>query len=45
MAFTVQDHYFRKAKKQHYLARAVYKLEEIQRKYKILRVGYRVLDL
>jgi len=45
MAFTVQDHYFRKAKKQHYLARDVYKLEEIQRKYKILRVGYRVLDL
>jgi 23S rRNA (uridine2552-2'-O)-methyltransferase len=45
MAFTVQDHYFRKAKKQHYLARAVYKLEEIQRKYKILRAGYRVLDL
>lgn len=45
MAFTVQDHYFHKAKKQHYLARAVYKLEEIQRKYKILRAGYRVLDL
>jgi len=45
MAFTVQDHYFRKAKKQHYLARAVYKLEEIQKKYKILRAGDRVLDL
>jgi 23S rRNA (uridine2552-2'-O)-methyltransferase len=45
MAFTVQDHYFRKAKKQHYLTRAVYKLEEIQKKYKILRKGCRVLDL
>ncbi len=45
MAFRVQDHYFRKAKKQHYLARAVYKLEEIQQKYKILRAGDRVLDL
>jgi len=45
MAFTVQDHYFRKAKKQHYLARAIYKLEEIQKKYKILRPGDRVLDL
>ena len=45
MAFTVQDHYFLKAKKQHYLARAVYKLEEIQKKYKILRAGCRVLDL
>ncbi|MFZ0931712.1 MAG: RlmE family RNA methyltransferase [Syntrophobacteraceae bacterium] len=45
MAFTAQDHYFRKAKKEHYLARAVYKLEEIQKKYKILRPGDRVLDL
>jgi 23S rRNA (uridine2552-2'-O)-methyltransferase len=45
MAFTVQDHYFRKAKKQHYLARAVYKLEEIQKKYKILKMGDRILDL
>ncbi len=45
MAFTVQDHYFHKAKKQHYLARAIYKLEEIQKKYKILKAGDRVLDL
>jgi len=45
MAFTFQDHYFRKAKKQHYLARAVYKLEEIQKRYKILRAADRVLDL
>ena len=45
MAFTVQDHYFRKAKKENYLARAIYKLEEIQNKYKILRPGHRVLDL
>ena len=45
MAFTVQDHYFRKAKKEHYLARAIYKLEEIQKRYKILRAGHRVLDL
>jgi 23S rRNA (uridine2552-2'-O)-methyltransferase len=45
MAFTVQDHYFRKAKKEHYLARAIYKLEEIQKKYKILKAGDRVLDL
>ena len=45
MAFTVQDHYFRKAKKQHYLARAIYKLEEIQKRYKILKAGDRVLDL
>ena len=45
MAFTVQDHYFRKAKKEHFLARAFYKLEEIQKKHRILRKGMRVLDL
>lgn len=45
MAFRVQDHYFRKAKQERFLARAVYKLEEIQNKYKILRRGDRVLDL
>ncbi|MDR3570553.1 MAG: RlmE family RNA methyltransferase [Syntrophobacteraceae bacterium] len=45
MTFTVQDHFFRKAKKHHYLARAVYKLEEIQKRFKILKAGDRVLDL
>lgn len=40
-----QDHYFFKAKKEGFLARAVYKLEEIQAKYRILRPGFRVLDL
>lgn len=45
MAFTVQDHYFRKAKKEHFLARAFYKLEEIQKKHRILRKGQKVLDL
>jgi len=45
MSYTVRDHYFHKAKKEHYLARAVYKLQEIQDRYKILRPGNRVLDL
>lgn len=45
MTFTVQDHFFRKAKKEHFLARAIYKLEEIQKKHKILKPGCRVLDL
>ena len=45
MTYTVQDHYFRRAKKEDYLARSVYKLEQIQKKYKILRAGARVLDL
>jgi 23S rRNA (uridine2552-2'-O)-methyltransferase len=45
MTYKYQDHYFHQAKKENYLARAVYKLKEIQNKYKILRPGDRVLDL
>lgn len=45
MPYEFQDHYFHKAKKEHYLARAVYKLEEIQKKYRVIRQGNRVLDL
>jgi 23S rRNA (uridine2552-2'-O)-methyltransferase len=45
MSYKFQDHYFQQAKKQHYLARAIYKLKEVQEKYKILRPGDRVLDL
>ncbi len=41
----VQDYYFRKAKKERYPARSVYKLEEIQVKYHFLRPGDSVLDL
>lgn len=45
MGFKVKDHYFNKAKKENYLARSIYKLEEIDKKYNILKVGDRVLDL
>jgi 23S rRNA (uridine2552-2'-O)-methyltransferase len=45
MTHAYQDHYFHRAKKEHFLARAVYKLEEIQKRYKLLKPGYRVLDL
>ena len=45
MTHAYQDHYFHRAKKEHFLARAVYKLEEIQLRYKLLKPGYRVLDL
>ncbi|MDY0349646.1 MAG: RlmE family RNA methyltransferase [Desulfobulbaceae bacterium] len=41
----VQDHYFHRAKQENYPARSVYKLEEVQKKYRILRPGQRVLDL
>jgi len=41
----VQDYYFKKAKKDKYPARSVYKLEEVQRKYRLLRRGDSVIDL
>jgi 23S rRNA (uridine2552-2'-O)-methyltransferase len=41
----VKDYYFKKAKKEKYPARSVYKLEEVQNKYHVLRPGDSVLDL
>ena len=41
----VQDHYFRKAKKDHYVARSAYKLEEINQKHHLFKKGDKVLDL
>ncbi|HBT96195.1 MAG TPA: 50S rRNA methyltransferase [Desulfobulbaceae bacterium] len=41
----VRDYYAVKAKKEHYPARSVYKLEEIQQKYRLLRSGDAVLDI
>lgn len=40
-----QDYYFKKAKKDKYPARSVYKLEEAQQKHGFLKPGQRVLDL
>ena len=45
MGFKVKDHYFEKAKQDNYLARSAYKLEEINKKYKILKPGNKVFDL
>lgn len=42
--FKVKDHYFNKAKSENFLARSVYKLEEIDEKYKILKPGMQVVD-
>lgn len=41
----VQDYYFKKAKKDGYPARSVYKLEEAQKKHGLLKSGDKVLDL
>lgn len=45
MTFKVQDYYFKKAKKENYLARSIYKLEEIDKKFKVLKKNNLVLDL
>ena len=42
---TYRDHYFLKAKQQNYPARSVYKLKEIDAKFKLFKPGMKVLDL
>jgi len=39
------DHYALKARKEHWLARSVYKLEEIDKKYRLVGPDDRILDL
>lgn len=41
----VQDHYFKKAKEENYPARSIYKLKEIDHRFKLFHPGMRVLDL
>jgi len=41
----VQDYYFKRAKKENYPARSIYKLEETQKKYRFMKRGDTVLDL
>lgn len=43
--FKVKDHYYNKAKQENYLARSIYKLEEIDQRFKLIRPGDRVVDL
>jgi 23S rRNA (uridine2552-2'-O)-methyltransferase len=42
---TWEDHYTRRARDERWLARSVYKLEEIDRKVRLIRAGDRILDL
>lgn len=42
---TWEDHYTRRAREERWLARSVYKLEEIDRKARLIRSGDRILDL
>ena len=41
----IKDHYFHKAKKEGYAARSAYKIEEIDKKNRIITPGNKVLDL
>lgn len=41
----LNDHYSQKARKEGYPARSVYKLEEIDQKYKLFKPGQNILDL
>src|ERR1700679_1490365 len=45
MAYNPKDYYFKKAKSENFAARPVFKLQEIDERFKIFRPGYRVLDL
>jgi len=39
------DHFTRKAQKDRYPARSVYKLQEIQKKHRLIKKDYKILDL
>ncbi|OFZ29831.1 MAG: 50S rRNA methyltransferase [Bdellovibrionales bacterium RIFCSPHIGHO2_01_FULL_40_29] len=45
MSYNPKDHYFKKAKEQNFAARSVFKLEEIDQKFKIIHPHQKVLDL
>lgn len=45
MSYNPRDHYFKKAKDENFAARSVFKLEEIDKKYRLFRPGQIVLDL
>lgn len=40
-----EDHYSRRARKENFPARSVYKLQEIQERFRLIKKGDRVLDL
>lgn len=45
MAYNPRDFYFKKAKEENFAARSVFKLEEIDDRFRVLHKGYKVLDL
>ncbi|MDW8332750.1 MAG: SAM-dependent methyltransferase, partial [Bacteroidia bacterium] len=45
MPYRPNDHFAQKAKKENFAARSVYKLQEIDAKFKLFRPGDKVVDL
>ncbi len=45
MAYNKRDHFYHKAKEDNFAARSIYKLEEIDQKFRIIKPGMNVLDL
>lgn len=45
MTYNPRDHYFKKAKENNFAARSVFKLEEIDQKFKVLKPKQIILDL
>lgn len=45
MAYNRKDYYFHKAKAENFAARSIFKLEEIDARYRFIKSGYKILDL
>jgi 23S rRNA (uridine2552-2'-O)-methyltransferase len=45
MAYNPKDYYFKKAKEENFAARSVFKLEEIDGRFSIIKTGQKILDL
>ncbi len=45
MVYNPKDYFFKKAKSENYAARSVFKLQEIDQRFRILRPGQKILDL
>src|SRR6185312_1681558 len=45
MAYNPKDYFFKKAKEENYAARSVFKIQEIDERFRIFKPGYKILDL
>jgi 23S rRNA (uridine2552-2'-O)-methyltransferase len=45
MAYNPKDYFFKKAKQENYVARSVFKIQEIDERFHLFKSGYKVLDL